>query len=144
MNLVRYNSNYDDFFPTFNGIFDRLFNDTLDTQNERAQFVPSVDIMENEKNYELHVAVPGMKKSDFNIELSDNLLTISGERKNEFERKEGSYYSFETQYGTFKRTFRMPKNVDQTKIDAKYADGILTLELPKSAEHTTKNTIKVK
>ena len=143
MNLVRYNSNYDDYVPSLNGVFNRLFDNTL-AKEKKDVFVPDVDIIENEKNFELQIAVPGIKKEDFNIELSENLLTISGERKLKNEKKEGNYYSFETQFGSFKRAFRVPKNVNQEKIEAKYADGILTLELPKSEEYKVKNTIKIK
>ena len=143
MTLVRYNPNYDSLAPSF-GWLDKFFNNSLEHQTEPLSFVPNVDILENEKNFELHVAVPGMKKDDFNLELSENLLIISGERKHKEEKKEGNYYSFETQYGSFKRSFRLPKNVDQSKIDAKYTDGILTLVLPKSKELTSKSTIKIK
>ncbi|MDH5475355.1 MAG: Hsp20/alpha crystallin family protein [Cyclobacteriaceae bacterium] len=144
MNLVRYNSNYDDFAPSFNGIFNRLFDNSVSPQKEALRFVPEVDIIENEKDFELQLVVPGMKKEDFEIEISDNLLTISGERKSKYEKKEGHYYSFETKYGAFKRTFRLPKNVDQSNISASYTDGVLFLGLPKSEELKTKNTIKVK
>jgi HSP20 family protein len=141
MNLVRYNSNYDDYLPTFNSVFNRLFDNTLD---KGSGFSPNVDIIENEKNFEVHVVVPGMKKEEFNIDLAENILTISGERKLKNEKKEGNFYSFETQFGSFKRSFRIPKNVDQEKVEATYEDGILRLELPKSEEYNIKNTIKVK
>lgn len=144
MNLVRYNSNYDDFMPSFNGIFNRILDNSISREKEISGFVPDVDIIENEKNFELQLVVSGMKKENFVIEISDNLLTISGERKSKYEKKEGNYYSFETKYGSFKRTFRMPKNVDQSSINASYTDGVLTLELPKSEELKTMNTIKVK
>lgn len=143
MNLVRYNSNYDDFMPTFNGVFNRFFDNVIDKEVSN-KFTPDVDIIENEKNFELHLALPGMKKEEFDIELEENRLTISGERKFKNEKKEGNFYSFETQFGSFKRTFRLPKNVDQEKIEARYVDGILHLELPKSEEYNVKNTIKIK
>lgn len=141
MNLVRYNSNYDDYMPAFNSVFNRIFDNTLEKSNT---FTPNVDIIENEKNFELHVVVPGMKKDDFSIEIDENLLAISGERQLKNEKKEGNFYSLETQFGKFKRSFRIPKNVNQEKIEAKYEDGILKLELPKSKENSIKNTIKVK
>ena len=144
MNLVRRNPEYNDFIPAFNGIFNRIFDNAISNEKSELRFVPDVDIIENEKHFELHVVVPGMKKEDFQIELSDNLLTISGERKMKNEKKEGLYYSYETQYGSFRRTFRVPKNVDQTKIEAKYTDGVLVLELPKSEDLKTKSTIKIK
>ena len=144
MSLIRYNSNYDDFFPTFNNLFGKFFSDGLDTTADKARFVPNVDVLEKDKTFELHVAVPGMKKEDFTIDLTDNLLVVSGERKLKEEKKEGKYYSFETNYGSFKRSFRIPKNVDQTKVEATYEDGILHIELPKLKDSVVKNVIKIK
>jgi len=141
MSLIRFNPSYNELLPTFDGFFKQFLDNTL---KEEDRFVPNVDIIENDKNFELHVSVPGVKKEDFNIEISDNLLTVSGERKYKSEKKEGNYYSYETKYGQFKRTFRLPKNADQTKIEAAYEAGILTLMIPKSDEQKTKNIIKVK
>ena len=144
MTLVRYNSNFDDLMPSFSGVFSRLFNDSMSDAKDDARFVPSVDIIENDKAYNLNVAVPGMSKEDFHLDLSDNTLTISGERKFKEEKKEGNYYSFETQYGSFTRTFRVPKNVIEDKIEATYRDGILHVVLPKGEDPKLKSTIKIK
>jgi HSP20 family protein len=84
-----------------------------------------------------------MKKDDFKIDLNDNILTVSGERKFKNEKKEGEYYSVETQYGSFSRSFNLPENVDAHKIDAKYVDGILQISLPKDEKKILKQTIKV-
>ena len=105
--------------------------------------MPKVDIIENEKAFELHVAVPGLSKEDFNIELNKNLLTISGERKLSSEKKDTNYHSIETQYGSFSRSFTLPENVDAEKINAKYNNGILELMVPKDEKKVLKNTIKV-
>ena len=141
MSLIRYNSN--DFAPTsFSSLIDGLFNDSL-TRSGGSQFVPKVDIIENEKAYELHVAAPGLAKEDFNIELNDNLLTVSGERKFSNEKKDKNYHSIETQYGSFSRSFTLPENVDTEKINAKYNSGILELTIPKDEKKTLKSTIKV-
>lgn len=144
MKLVRYNSNNDDFMPSFNGVFGNFFNESLGGTQENARFVPNVDVIENDKAFDLQVAVPGMSKEDFSLDLAENTLTISGERKFNQEKKEGNYYSFETQYGTFKRTFRIPKNVNIDKIEASYKEGILSVVLPKSDEQKLKSTIKIK
>ncbi len=141
MSLIRYNSN--DFVPTsFSSLVDGLFNDSL-TRSGGSVFVPKVDIIENEKAFELHVAAPGLSKEDFNIELNKNLLTISGERKFSSEKKETNYHSIETQYGSFSRSFTLPENVDAEKINAKYNNGILELIVPKDEKKVLKNTIKV-
>jgi HSP20 family protein len=106
-------------------------------------FVPKVDIIENEKAYEISVAVPGISKDDFKVDLNDNLLTVSGERKFSKEKKENNLHVLETQYGNFSRSFSLPENVDAGKIDAKYNNGILEITVPKDEKKTLKTTIKV-
>lgn len=147
MSLVRYNTNYDDYAPsTFNGFFNRFFNDQQLTgsNKEEVKFLPNVDVIEKEKSFELQVALPGVNKKDVELHIADNVLTLKGERKLENEKEEGRYYSFETNYGTFKRSFRLPKNVDQTQIDASYKDGILSINMLKIDEQELKTTINIK
>jgi HSP20 family protein len=145
MSLIRYNSTLNDYVPTsFSNLFDRFFNDTMARSGGSAySFVPRVDIIEEDKAFEVHVAVPGMSKDDFKIDLNDNYLTISGERKFNREKKEDNFYSIETQYGTFSRSFSLPENVDANKISAKYVNGILEVTIPKDEKKTLKTTIKV-
>lgn len=141
MSIVRYNPN--DFVPTsFSNLIDRFFNDSL-TRSGGSTFVPKVDIMENENAYELHFAAPGMSKDDFKIELNDNYLTVSGERKFTNEKKDKNFHSIETQYGTFSRSFTLPENVDASKVNAKYNNGMLELVIPKDEKKALKQTIKV-
>ena len=141
MSIIRYNAN--DYVPTsFSSLVDHFFNDSL-TRSGGSAFVPKVDIVENEKSYELHVAAPGVSKEDFNIELKENFLTVSGERKFSNETKQKNYHSIETQYGSFSRSFSLPENVDGSKIDAKYNNGILELTIPKDEKKALKTTIKV-
>jgi HSP20 family protein len=102
-----------------------------------------VDIVENEKSFELHVAVPGMNKDEFKIDLNDSFLTVSGERKFTKEKKENNFHSIETQYGSFSRSFALPENVDATKINAKYENGILEITVPKDEKKILKASIKV-
>ncbi|HEY0652143.1 MAG TPA: Hsp20/alpha crystallin family protein [Chryseosolibacter sp.] len=145
MSIVRYNSTLNDFVPTtFSNLIDKFFNESLSRQGGSAySFVPKVDIVENEKAFEIHVAVPGMNKEDFKIDLNDNFLTISGERKFTAEKESNNFRSIETQYGTFSRSFAMPDNVDAAKISASYTNGILQLVIPKDEKKTLKTTIKV-
>jgi HSP20 family protein len=145
MSLVRYNTTLNDFVPTtFSNLIDRFFNESLNrTGGSAYSFVPKVDIMENEKAFEILVAVPGMNKEDFKIDLKDNYLTVSGERKFTKEQNENNFHSIETQYGTFSRSFSLPENVDATKIAAKYNNGILEIQVPKDEKKTLKATITV-
>lgn len=141
MSLIRYNTN--EYVPaTFSSLVDRFFNDTL-TRSGGSSFQPRVDIVESEKAFELHVAAPGMNKEDFQIEMKENFLTVSGERKFTNEKKDANWHSIETQYGNFSRSFALPENVDTAKITAKYNNGILEVLIPKDEKKALKQTIKV-
>ena len=145
MSIVKYNSSLNDFMPTsFSNLIDRFFNDSMvRAGGSTFSFVPKVDIMEDEKAFEIHVAVPGMNKEDFKIDLTDNYLTISGERRLTREKKENNFQSIESQYGNFSRSFSLPDNVDAAKIGAKYNNGILELTVPKDEKKVLKSSIKV-
>lgn len=145
MSLIRYNSALNDFVPTsFSNLIDRFFNESLArTGGSAYSFVPRVDVIETEKAFEIHMAVPGMNKEDFNIDLKDNYLNVSGERKFTNEKKEKNFYSIETQYGAFSRSFSLPEHVDTGKISATYVNGILEITVPKDEKKALKTTIKV-
>lgn len=141
MSIIRYNTN--DYVPTtFSNLVDKFFNESL-ARSGGSTFIPKVDIIENTDSFEIHLAVPGLNKEDFKIELNDNYLTVSGERKFTNEKKERTFHSIETHYGTFSRSFSLPENVDGTKINAKYNNGILELTIPKDEKKALKQTIKV-
>lgn len=146
MSIIRYNSEPKTYAPrVFSDIFDNLFNETLNRNGGKySHFVPSVDILEQDKNYEVHAALPGLKKEDVKIELKDKQLTISGERKFENENNGKNYHVVETQYGSFQRTFYLPDNVDETKIQAEFKDGILNVVIPKDQKKAEKTTIQIK
>lgn len=141
MSIIRYNTN--EFMPTsFSNLIDRFFNESI-TRNGGSTFMPKADILETNEAYEIHFAAPGLKKDDFKIELNDNYLTVSGERNFTDEKKDKNYHSIETQYGSFSRSFYLPENVDASKINAKYNNGILELTIPKDEKKVLKQTIKV-
>ncbi len=96
--------------------------------------VPAVNIKENEKDFELELAVPGRKKEDFDIEIDNNVLTISSEYKTESEVSEDNYTRREFGFSSFKRSFTLPETIDEDKIKADYNDGILRFVLPKRKE----------
>jgi HSP20 family protein len=141
MSIIRYNPA--DFVPTtFSTLVDRFFNESL-ARTGGSTFSPRVDVVESENAYEVHVAVPGMNKEDFKVEINDNFLTVSGERKFINEKKDKNYHTVETQYGSFSRSFTLPENADGAKINAKYNNGILELTIPKDEKKVLKQTIKV-
>ncbi|MDF2159250.1 Hsp20/alpha crystallin family protein [Algoriphagus sp. CAU 1675] len=142
MKLTRFNQ-LDPVFPSgFNGILNKFINESFNDVSRR--FSPAVDISEDEKAFEIEVALPGMKKNDFNVDLTDGRLTISGERKFE-EKKEGkNYHSMETQFGSFSRSFYVPDNILVEKVEAFYEDGVLKVTLPKAEQKVTKAKIEVK
>jgi HSP20 family protein len=145
MSIVKYNSTLNEYVPTtFSNLIDRFFSDSIARSGGSAySFVPRVDVIEEEKAYEIHVAVPGMNKDDFKIDLNDNYLTVSGERKFSKEKNENLFRSFETQYGSFSRSFSLPETVAGDKITAQYTNGILVVTVPKDEKKALKHTIKV-
>ena len=107
-----------------------------------GNFIPPVDIYENENSLSLRFEVPGMKEDDLDIRLENSTLTVRGERNFEKEEKEENFHRIERRYGSFTRSFTLPNTVDTEKIKADYKDGILTVELGKRAEAKPKQ-IKV-
>jgi len=99
--------------------------------------LPAVNIVENDNEFQVEVAAPGMTKDDFNIEVDNNVLTISSEKQHENEEKddEGKYSRREFSYAAFKRSFTIPEDqVEADKIKADYKDGLLHIHLPKKEE----------
>ncbi len=104
--------------------------------NSIGTSIPAVNIMETEDSFNVEVAAPGMTKEDFNIELDNDVLTISSEDKKEKETtdKNGRFTRKEFSYSTFKRAFSLPDSVDSAKISASYNNGVLEIALPKKEE----------
>ncbi|HZV13180.1 MAG TPA: Hsp20/alpha crystallin family protein [Candidatus Kapabacteria bacterium] len=97
-----------------------------------GNFVPSVDISEDEKNVYVHVELPGLTKDDVKVLVNDdNILTIRGEKKHEEKQENKNYYRMERCYGAFVRSLPLPAPVKADAIDAKFKDGILNITLPK-------------
>jgi HSP20 family protein len=129
-----------DYLPTWanlvNDFFNTDFSDwSLRHYSDTNTTLPAVNIKENTDGFMVEMAAPGMTKDDFKIELNNDLLTISSEKKNEHETKEGETYTRrEYSYQSFSRSFTLPKSVDAEKISAKYENGILSIEIPKKEE----------
>src|SRR6476619_2321339 len=103
-------------------------------RGEMGWKTPAVDVVEKEKAYEITAELPGMDESNIDVKFSDGTLTIKGEKREEKEEKKKDYYLSERRYGSFQRSFPVPESVDTDKIEAKFANGVLTVRLPKSAE----------
>ncbi len=117
--------------------------DYADFFGKRA-FDPSANIIEKANGFELEIAAPGLKKEDFNINLENSVLTISSEIEDE-KREEGKVYTRkEFYYGSFSRSFTLPKSVDADKIKAEYIQGILKVDLPKREEASLENKKEIK
>jgi HSP20 family protein len=95
---------------------------------------PALDVFDDKDNLVVKAELPGLKKDEINLSLHDGVLTISGERKREVEKKEGESFRSERYFGKFQRSVTLPTAVDSTKVTAGYKDGVLTVELPKSEE----------
>jgi len=95
---------------------------------------PSVDMYEDKDKITVRAELPGMKKEDISVSLNGDTLTLSGERKHEEEKKEGQTYRSERYFGRFQRSITLPHQVDGKRIQARYENGVLSIEAPKSEE----------
>lgn len=134
--LSNTNSNLN--FPSWSSWIDEIFNRDLSsvfTSNfNTGMTLPKVNIRETSDAYYVDMAVPGMKKSDFEINLEDQLLSISTHIKEENEYENENYTRREFGYSAFKRSFTLPETINEDKIKAEYNDGILSIHLPKKEE----------
>jgi HSP20 family protein len=96
--------------------------------------MPAVDVVENDKGYEVTADLPGMDEKNIEVKVTDGVLTMKGERQEEKEEKNKDYYLQERSFGSFQRSFELPESVDTDKIEASFKKGVLTVRLPKKAE----------
>ena len=133
MTLVRSNTSLAPF--GFTDLFDndRFFsNDWF--EKDFKHVLPAVNIKENKNEFKIEFAAPGFTKKDFKINLEENVLTVGAEKKKEKSEEKDSFTRKEFSYNSFTRSFTLPQTVDTDKIDAKYNDGILELNIPKKEE----------
>lgn len=114
-----------------NRLFSRAGEGSL---GERQSWMPSVDVIEAEDAIRFKAEIAGMRPEDIKLEVEDNVLTISGERRFEEEVREDKYYRIERRYGSFTRSIALPQNVDTTSIEANYENGVLEVSVPKVEE----------
>src|SRR3954469_11094437 len=115
----------------FSTEFNRLFNSLWDAPAASQRWVPEMDLVESQDHYLLKADLPGMKQEDVSIEFNDGTLTISGERKAEYERSEKGFFRLERSFGKFSRSLTLPEGVNPDKIEASFHDGVLEVPIPK-------------
>ena len=113
----------------------QLFNTAFDTpaggNGGARRWTPAMDLVETDEHFVLRADLPGMTKADVNIELEDNVLTVSGERKAEHEEKREGFYRVERAFGTFSRALTLPKGIDPEAVNASFSNGVLEVRVPK-------------
>ena len=108
-----------------------------------SAWIPAVDVVENKEGVRITVELPGVKPEDVKLSVENSVLTIRGEKRAGYEEKTDRMHRFERQYGSFERTFSLPSTVDVEHIDARYDNGVLTVDLPK-AERAKPKQIEIK
>lgn len=133
-----FNRLFDEFFGGFglapSGTFGR----------ESGAFVPQVDVVEGDKEMRVSAELPGLDEKDVEVTLSNNVLTISGEKKEEKEKRGKNYYRMERSYGSFQRSISVPLEVDTDKVEATFKQGVLTITLPKTAAAQAHKRVAIK
>jgi len=120
-------------FETLHDKIQRYFDDFSNfgfSMNEN--FYPRMDISEDKNSLNVTAEIPGVKKENIRITLQDNILTIEGEKKKDIEQKEKNFFRSERMFGSFKRCFTLPEEVDSDSVEAKFEDGMLSIKMKKS------------
>lgn len=133
----------------FEKSFRNLFENFLESPREwgfpisEIEYFPSVDISETPQQYNIRAEIPGMKKEDIKISVNRNILTLSGEKKEEKKTEGEKFHRSESYYGSFQRSFTLPDGIKADKVEASFKDGVLSVTVPKSEEAKSK-TVEIK
>ena len=119
---------FDDFYSNFGVTSFEPFGESF------GAFSPSVDVTENDREITITAELPGLDENDIEVSLTHNVLTVSGEKKEEKEDKGKNFYRMERSYGSFQRSIPLPVEVESDKVAAKFKKGVLTVTLPKTVE----------
>ena len=133
MTLVKWNPTRS-LMTDFDRIFDSMFNHDWPRLSVGQSWMPAVDVKETEKEFFLTADMPGLDKKDVSIDIHDGVITIQGERSTDNDKSVDGYRIRERHLGSFNRSFRLPDNLNEEKIDAKFKNGVLTVTLPKAKE----------
>src|SRR5437660_11291829 len=122
-----------------NRLFGTFFDSPTGAGNGGSRrWIPAMDLVEERDHYVLRADLPGVSEDDVKVELEDNVLTISGERKSEHEQRKEGYYRVERASGAFSRSLTLPEGTDPDSIQANFDKGVLEVRVPKPAEHKPK------
>ena len=145
MKLANFNRNYEG-FPVYNNFFDNFLNNDYSGcyYDSNSKRVPAANIIEGKDDFRIELAVPGMSKKDFKINLDKNILTVEGGKEIKNEENIEKFTRKEFSYNVFKRSFKLIDSVDSGKIDAKYSDGVLNIIIPKREEAKEKPIREIK
>ena len=114
-----------------NRLFNAAFEGPTGGNGGARRWTPAMDLLETEDEFVLRADLPGLSEADVNIELEDNVLTLSGERKTEHEDKREGFYRMERSYGAFSRSLTLPKGIDPEAVTAAFDRGVLEVRVPK-------------
>ena len=117
-----------------NRLFDRFFEDRAPNGSTGRRLIPAMDVVETEDHLVLRGDLPGMTEDDVDIEIKDNVLTVSGERKAEHEDKGEGYHRLERAFGSFSRSLTLPHGIEPDKVEAGFEHGVLEVRIPKPSE----------
>ncbi|MEI6764518.1 MAG: Hsp20/alpha crystallin family protein [Bacteroidota bacterium] len=129
MKLIKWNNE-----PVFSGLMQNFFDDNYNFLPARCGFSPAANIAETENGFELELAVPGIDKDNFKLSVENNVLTVSSEKEETKEQPEKNFTRKEFVYGSFSRSFTLPRSIDTDAISAAYTNGVLHVMLPKKEE----------
>src|SRR5215211_7774656 len=117
-----------------NRVFDAFFGKGTPNGNRGRRWVPAMDLVEQDDQLVLRADLPGLDREDVTIEVKDNVLTVSGERKAEHEDKAGGFHRVERTHGSFSRTLTLPEGIDADAVTAEFDKGVLEVRIPKPEE----------
>lgn len=147
MTLIKFKKDngvkYTERMPVFSELFNEFF-DNMFVPEIRRSTVPAVNIIETNDHFQLEVAAPGLAKEDFKINIEDDVLTVSAEKKNESQENNKQYSRKEFSYVSFRRSFNLPEVIDSEKVQATYENGIMSIVLPKKEEAKPKPAREIK
>ena len=133
MTLVKWNPTRS-LMTDFDRIFDSMFTNDLPRFSSTKSWMLAVDVNETETEFFLSADMPGLDKKDVSVDIHDGVITTKGERAIDNEKSTDGYRIRERQLGSFNRSFRLPDNVNEDKVAAKFKNGVLTVTLPKTKE----------
>ena len=133
MTLVKWNPTRS-LMTDFDRIFDSMLNNDLHRFSSTKSWLPAVDVNETETEFFLSADMPGLDKKDVSVDIHDGVITIKGERVIDNKKSTDGYRIRERQLGSFNRSFRLPDNVNEVKVAAKFKNGVLKITLPKAKE----------